>query len=345
MKIVVTSYYLPPTDRIGSGVQMHLIANEYARMGHEVTLVSPVDRCEPDALYQLVTVRVNGNNRVWKWAKLLAEFDYDADFVHFSGDDFLVPTKANYIHLRTFMGSCLAEAKVAPALRDKIRMTFLGLTEVASSVRYPLSTVISSDTNRYLPRRGRIIPCGVDLRSFFPGQSRHSHPAILFVGTFDSRKQGRKLLSEFQNIVRPRIPDAELWVVRETEPVDVPGVTVFGSVSQKQLVDLFQQAWIFCLPSSYEGFGLPYVEALACGTPVVATANPGAMDVLGGGKYGLITELDQLGTALVKLLNDADLRLKYSTLGLERATQYDIHNVAQKYIELIQTCRSMQTSK
>ena len=48
----------------------------------------------------------------------------------------------------------------------------------------------------------------------------------------------------------------------------------------ERLIELYQQAWLFCLPSSYEGFGVPYIEAMSCGTPVVATPNAGAREVL-----------------------------------------------------------------
>lgn len=334
MKIVVTSFYLPPTDRIGAGVQLHMIANAYVRLGHEVTVVSPSCIRDPNALYELETVKISGYNRILKWAIALSRHTFHADLVHFGGDDFLVPSHQKFCHIRTFMGSCLAEARVATTSRDRLRMTYLGLTEVVSSMRFPISTVISQDTNRYLARRCEVIPCGVDLQQFVPGARKCDQPAILFVGTLDSRKRGRELLRQFGETIRKQIPDAELWIVRENEQVNQPGVTVFGSVSHEKLVDLYQRAWVFCLPSSYEGFGVPYIESMACATPVVATPNPGAMEVLEGGKYGIISDIDQIGKALVLLLSDKCRRDALSNLALNRARTYDIHRVAQRYIDL-----------
>ena len=46
---------------------------------------------------------------------------------------------------------------------------------------------------------------------------------------------------------------------------------MLGQVSDAELVDLYRSSWLFCLPSSYEGFGIPYAEAMANGCPVVAT--------------------------------------------------------------------------
>jgi phosphatidylinositol alpha-mannosyltransferase len=333
MKIIVTSYYLPPVDRIGAGVQMHMIANEYCKLGHDVIMLSPSHDKDNDALYELVSVEIKGKNRILKWSLFLANHKFDADLVHFSGDDFLVRNGSDYVHLRTFMGSCLAEARVAKQYKDKIRMTYLGLTEVVSSLRFSTTTVISESTNRYLCRNGLLIPCGVDLRSFRPGSEKSHNPTILFVGTLDSRKQGRLLVNAFVEVVQKRIPHAELWIVREPEKLTIPGVTSFGSVTQGRLIELYQRAWVFCLPSSYEGFGVPYIEAMACGTPVVATPNPGALEVLDGGRYGLLTDIDQLGNTLVSLLSDEIRRADLSIRGLDRARDYDIRKVAKMYID------------
>jgi phosphatidylinositol alpha-mannosyltransferase len=333
MRITVVSFYLPPIDRIGAGVQMHMIANEYCKLGHDVTVLSPAQVKDSEALYKLVSVELQGPNRILKWSRYLASHKFEADLVHFGGDDFLVGNGAGYVHLRTFMGSCLAEARVATRYKDKFRMGYLGLTEVVSSVRFSTKTVISENTNRFLLRKGSLIPCGVDLRSFKPGVDKSPYPTILFVGTLDSRKQGRHLVSAFVEVVRQRIPHAELWIVREPEKLTIPGVTFFGSVTQDRLIELYQQAWVFCLPSSYEGFGVPYIEAMACGTPVIATRNPGALEVLDGGRYGLLTDIDQLGTTLVSLLSDETRRADLSKRGLERVRDYDIHNIAKMYID------------
>ena len=98
-----------------------------------------------------------------------------------------------------------------------------------------------------------------------------------------------------------------------------------------ELARLYQQAWVFCLPSSYEGFGRPYIEAMAAGTPVVATRNPGADEVLDNGAYGLIVPDAELGEALCSLLSRADLRREYSERGFGRAKVYSWERVAEQY--------------
>lgn len=334
MKITVTSYYLPPTDRIGAGVQAHMIANEYCKLGHDVTVLSAAQIRDSAAQYKLESVKLVGKNRIVGWAMFLAKYKFDADMVHFTGDDFLVRSNKSYLHMRTFMGSCLAEAAAANTLREKFRMTYLGLTEVVSSLRFPITTVISADTNRYLLRSGTVVSCGVDLESFKPGDSKSPNPSILFVGTLDSRKRGRHLVRQYCQVVKEIIPNAELWIVRESQQLDIPGVTMFGSVSQEKLIELYQKAWVFCLPSQYEGFGVPYIEAMACGTPVVATPNPGALEVLKNGQYGLLADIDQIGITLATLLTNEEKRTDLSAGALRRVREYQINEVASHYIRL-----------
>lgn len=345
MNITVVSYYLPPTDRIGAGVQMHMLANAYVALGHSVEVLSPVMQKDSAATYELISVNITGKNRIIQWARFLGKRHFDSDIVHFGGDDFLVASNLRSVHLRTFFGSCIAEAKVATSERDKIRMYYLGLTEFISSLRIPLLTVISDDTNRYLPRKAITVPCGVDIEAFMPGVTKAPNPSILFVGTLDSRKRGRELLNAFVSDIQPRFPNAELWLVRENSFIDIPGVKVFGSVSQEKLIELYQQAWVFCLPSSYEGFGVPYIEAMACGTPVVATPNPGALEVLDNGMYGVITELDEIGASINSLLSNEEERRKYVELGLTRSKDYDILKVAQRYIDMAMEFRDRNSIK
>jgi glycosyltransferase involved in cell wall biosynthesis len=78
---------------------------------------------------------------------------------------------------------------------------------------------------------------------------------------------------------------------------------------------------------------------MACGTPVVATPNAGAMEVLGEGEFGVITHPDQLAESLISLLTDADKRQYYSRLGLSRVREYDILNIANSYIKLVRDFR------
>ena len=112
------------------------------------------------------------------------------------------------------------------------------------------------------------------------------------------------------------------------------GVEVLGRLSVEELADRYRRAWIFCLPSSYEGFGVPYIEAMASGTPVVATPNLGACEVLADGKFGLIVEPEELGRAIVSLLQDAPRLARMREIGLQRARDFSWDTILQQYESL-----------
>ena len=174
-----------------------------------------------------------------------------------------------------------------------------------------------------------MIPNSVDRQVFYSGPNlnnnlRHRHPVILFVGTLAGRKRGRMLLELFQSQIRPALPDAELWMVAERN-VQAPGVVCFPTPDEQTLADLYRRAWVFCLPSTYEGFGVPYIEALACGTPVVATPNAGAREVLEEGRWGILAPPPKLGAALLSLLQDTPRRPAFGAArtGARRCFQRD----------------------
>jgi glycosyltransferase involved in cell wall biosynthesis len=141
------------------------------------------------------------------------------------------------------------------------------------------------------------------------------------------------LLDAFQRIVRPAVPGAQLWLVCE-DTVLAPGVACYASLPLESLADLYRRAWVFCLPSSYEGFGRPYAEAMASGTPVVATPNAGAREVLDSGHYGVITPPARLGETLLAVLRDDAWRQRLATAGLARAATFDWARVVAQYERL-----------
>src|SRR5262249_26517947 len=146
-------------------------------------------------------------------------------------------------------------------------------------------------------------------------------PTILFVGEARSRKRGWLLARVFNERVKPQVPEARLWLVGPGG-VEGPGIEGFASAATAELAGLYRRAWVMCRPSSYEGFGRPYVEAMASAAAVVTSPNPGAHEVLDGGRCGIIANDDQLGDALCRLLREPGIRGEYARRGLERAASF-----------------------
>lgn len=120
-------------------------------------------------------------------------------------------------------------------------------------------------------------------------------------------------------------------MVSEDVPSRLPGVRALGRVDDAALADLYRRAWLFCLPSSYEGFGIPYTEAMASGLPVVATPNVGSRFVTRDGRDGVLVELAGLGRALADLLADARRRAALRERGLARAREFSLDSVVDRY--------------
>lgn len=172
-----------------------------------------------------------------------------------------------------------------------------------------------------------IVPNGVD-EFFSPGEDPEDD-YILFVGTLEPRKGLDDLLAVWQTL-SPQPPlvicGGEGWGSWERGHLDrtegrAPRFT--GYVDRDELRTLYRRARAFVYPSRSEGFGIPPLEAMACGAPVIAT-RVGAIPEYGEGAALLIEPGDReaLRDALQRVLRDDALRRELREKGAERAKAY-----------------------
>ena len=330
MKIAMTHVDLPNEAKGGVAFQVHYLANALVERGHDVTIFTFSPHYS-ECRYQVHQYPISPRLRRYKsflLALCSARTDFSGfDVLHAHGDNYLL--RGRHPQVRTFYGSAKDEAQSATSWKRRIYQTFMVVLESIGGRVADKSIGISKSTQDRIAIISDIIPCGVDLQEFRPGPKSKT-PAILFVGTTGGRKRGKMLADIFLQEILPVFPEAQLWSVAE-KSLEGENVVNFGKVSLETLTDLYRQAWVFCLPSTYEGFGVPYIEAMASGTSVVAAPNPGAREVLDEGKYGLLPNDDQIGTQILALLSDAGQRSKYEGLGLGRAAEYDWQNIAGQY--------------
>ena len=349
MKIAVLSSHLPSPTRAKSGgvaYAAHRLANALTQRGHKVTVFT-TDEQPPDACYhvhKVLSAPPANPLRAWLWLWQLAwryaAQDYsDFDIIHAHGNNAMIHCPGPPL-VRTLHGSALAEAIHATTWKRRLWYLTISPCEYWEAGKATRVTAVSASTRKYARGIDLVIPNSVDRQVFHSGPNlnnnlRHRHPVILFVGTLAGRKRGRMLLELFQSQIRPALPDAELWMVAERN-VQAPGVVWFPTPDEQTLADLYRRAWVFCLPSTYEGFGVPYIEALACGTPVVATPNAGAREVLEEGRWGILAPPTELGAALLSLLQDTPRRQRLAQQGLERVDVFKQTRVVDSYESLFE---------
>jgi glycosyltransferase involved in cell wall biosynthesis len=245
------------------------------------------------------------------------------------GDSLLLPLKNKPV-LRVMLGSALGEAMSAQSLGRFVLQAGIYLQELATALTQK-TIGISDNTREYNPFVRRTILLGVDRTIFFPKPDLKTRdPSLIFVGTMDGRKRGRFLLQIFETVVRRVYPDASLTFVGPAGE-RMAGVTYHTGVSDEHLADLYRRAWLCVSPSIYEGFGLPYLEAMACGTAVVATPNPGSREVLGNGAFGRLVEDALFGPAILELLRDHGGRQALEAAGLRRAEELSLSAMVGRY--------------
>jgi alpha-1,3-rhamnosyl/mannosyltransferase len=156
---------------------------------------------------------------------------------------------------------------------------------------------------------------------------------LLFVGTFEPRKNLERVLAAYRSLRSDRDDLPELVVVggrgwrgadelrRRAE--DTPGVVVLGYVDDAVLEGLYRDARMLVFPSLYEGFGLPIIEAMAAGTPVL-TSRVGALEEVADGAGMLVDPTDpgDIARGMTKLLDDADLAGRLVDAGRKVAAGY-----------------------
>jgi glycosyltransferase involved in cell wall biosynthesis len=322
----------------GAEVAAHRLANALADLGEdEVTMIS----AEPppaDARYnyrpfwpEARFLRQNWLARTFVLPGALNLFDFSRfDVLHIHGDDWFffrrrLPT------VRTLHGSALREAQHATSRKHRAFMYVVyGLEHL--SVRLARSSVAVGHDAAALYGLHDVVSWGVDDTIFYPGP-KLDRPRVLFVGTWMGRKRGSFVYDAFVRCVLPRFPDAELCMISDFCP-EHPRVKWERLPSDRVLAQRFRESWVFALPSTYEGFGIPYLEALASATPVVATPNPGAVSVLEDGRHGTLAADDRFGEAIADLLGDDSRRAALAASGVRHATQHSWRAVALRHREI-----------
>jgi glycosyltransferase involved in cell wall biosynthesis len=224
-----------------------------------------------------------------------------------------------------------------------------------------VSDSTARDLRQHYPRSGdrvSVIPLGVSpqfspdgLRlssAAFPGAERLTRGYVLYAGGLQPRKNLLRLLVAYQKVLaETSAPPLVLAgavsphaheLRQAAQRLGIERHVVFpGYVAQDLLPALYRSATVFVYPSLYEGFGLPVLEAMACGVPVV-TSNVSALPEVAGEAALLVDpeSVERLSWAVSLLLADQALRQTLGQRGLARARQFTWEQTARQTVGVYQ---------
>ncbi|KHO40333.1 glycosyltransferase family 4 protein [Clostridium tetani] len=173
------------------------------------------------------------------------------------------------------------------------------------------------------------------------------NPFILYIGGFSPRKNIKSLLISFSKIYKNLDKDYKLVIVGANKSgtkilmdmakdLNIESKIIFtGFVPEDHLPILYNSCETFVYPSLYEGFGLPPLEAMCCGTPVITSNVTSIPEVVGDG--GILinpNDIDELSNSLEKTLLDVSFKYELKKKALERSSLYSWENTAKNTLKV-----------
>jgi glycosyltransferase involved in cell wall biosynthesis len=206
------------------------------------------------------------------------------------------------------------------------------------------------------PEKLRVIHWGVE-ESFRPKSELEiverlakfslPRPYVLFVGTRQPRKNLSRLVHAFISLKKRtdlahKLVLAGRWGWLHSSLMELMGerdvqehVLLLDYVPRTDLPYLYSGADLFILPSLYEGFGLPIIEAMACGTPVAAADNSSLTEIVGDA--GLLFDAEnvsQIQDTMMRVLDSPELQHNLRKKGLARAEEFSWERSADKLLSI-----------
>jgi glycosyltransferase involved in cell wall biosynthesis len=179
---------------------------------------------------------------------------------------------------------------------------------------------------------------------------RLNHPFILALAGVAPRKNTRRIIEAFallqddvardyQLVLVGLPPSAKQDFLQYAQNLSVANQVVFtGFIPEEDLVALYNLAKVFVYPSLYEGFGLPVLEAMTCGTPVI-TSPRGSLPEVAGDAALFVEPLDPeaICRAIIQVVTDKDKAEKMRKQGFDRVNMFSWHRAAEEMLQIYES--------
>jgi glycosyltransferase involved in cell wall biosynthesis len=222
------------------------------------------------------------------------------------------------------------------------------------------SLMLKTDSMQYPPDKIAVVHNGVNTSVFRPRKIQRSKNTILFVGRFEERKGIEMLLQSLKHIpqkarlviIGPKSHDDYekkiISMIKQENSNGMHEVQYAGPKSPQELPGHYSAATVFVCPSLFEPFGITNIEAMACGTPVVASNRGGIPEIVENNRNGLLVEPtpQELAKAVSKILGSKQLSAKLSAAGMRTVNaKFSIKEVANKLLAIYTETIASQSPK
>jgi alpha-1,3-rhamnosyl/mannosyltransferase len=287
------------------------------------------------------------------WEQVAPFFAGPYDLLHFPYDSCVAWKRGKFV-------ATIHDAKplLFPELRPKRNLSARIEHALVGDPRTKLDHVvtISNSSRRDLIRHLQLaenritaVPLGIDSERFHPNrpiQSYHAKPYVMSLAGSDPTKNIITLVKAFAAVPERLRRTYDLVLIGDVfrrpdvrHAIEQEGIAsqtrLVGVVSDEALIGWYQGAGVFAFPSLYEGFGLPVLEAMACGVPVLCSNNSSLPEVAGDAAVLIDSRnVKQWSDELTRVLDDAQLRQELSERGRARALTFSWDRTASETVAI-----------